>query len=556
MKILNHYLFFICFFLKCGISLFIFGELFASVHDNLDSTVVHNAVIGRYWKSGFDSSAFSVFLGGTLEWFHFDRVFSPLAGVYALLPDKWAYFCIEFMGLLIAYFGMLSLLKEFPTNNYNRLLSVSFAFSLSFSSYGFGLHSAPLIIAYLISPKRLSGRDYFLIFILGTISSLVLHGLLFPPTALLFIWIFQRNTSLKKFFLIIGYFSLGALVASSTIIFALLQETIYHRSDWPVLTEILDPTQIFLKMLGNIFSLGTWYHAYLQPAFLSVFILMAGILSGRKMVIQSTIFVLFFIICSSILEDIKPLYASILPTILATIQFSRVGFYSGIFLAVLATLILSHTSKTFAQKITVVGLWLYLSVSLLVGAGISFQNLGTALNSKERKEIVDVVKKYGINAVFSEELLGKNVVSMSLFQNTRGGFKSNFKTETYSCFSGYITEGRTITFGYDPMVAAFHGISVIDGYHYLYPLTYKRNYYNVISEQLVESAKGPEYFNEWGSRVYSFVENKNNVSINFDAAAKLNAQYVISSFEVSHARLLEIALECSSIEGFHLYKIL
>jgi hypothetical protein len=106
------------------------------------------------------------------------------------------------------------------------------------------------------------------------------------------------------------------------------------------------------------------------------------------------------------------------------------------------------------------------------------------------------------------------------------------------------------------MVAAFHGISVIDGYHYLYPLTYKRNYYNVISEQLVGSAKGPEYFNEWGSRAYSFVENKNKVLINFDAAAKLNAQYVISSFDVSHPRLLEIALECSSIDGFHLYKIL
>ena len=283
MKILNHYPFFICFFLKCGIALFIFGELFASVHDNLDSTVVHNAVIGRYWKSGFDSSVFSVFLGGTLEWFHFDRVFSPLAGIYALLPDKWAYFCTEFMGLLIAYFGMLSLLREFPTNKYNRLLSVSFAFSLSFSSYGFGLHAAPLIIAYLISPKKLSGQDYFLIFILGTISSLVLHGLLFPLAALVFIWIFQRNTSLKKFFLIIGCFSLGALVASSTIIFALLQETIYHRSDWPVLTEILDPTQIFLKMLGNIFSLGTWYHAYLQPAFLSVFIFEnASIIASKK----------------------------------------------------------------------------------------------------------------------------------------------------------------------------------------------------------------------------------------------------------------------------------
>jgi hypothetical protein len=31
---------------------------------------------------------------------------------------------------------------------------------------------------------------------------------------------------------------------------------------------------------------------------------------------------------------------------------------------------------------------------------------------------------------------------------------------------------------------------------------------------------------------------------------------VISSFDVSHPRLLEIALECSSIDGFHLYKIL
>ena len=556
MKYLNHQLFFICLFVKYGTSLFVFGEFFAPLHDNLDSTVVHNVIIGRFWNSGFNSSAFSVFLGGSLEWFYFDRVLSPLGGIYALLTPKWAYFSTEFLGLLIAYFGMLTLIREFQIQKYNNLISVSFAFSLSFSSYGFGLHAAPLVIAYLISPIRLSINKYLLIFFLGTMSSYVLHGLLFPLAALAFFWIFQRNSSVKRFLLIVGLFSLGSIVASSTIIFSLLQETIYHRSDWPVLTETLDPIRILFGTLGNILSLGTWYHAYFQPAFLPVFILMAGLLSGKKIVSKPAIFVLIFIITSSVLGDITPLYASKLPAILATIQFSRIGFYSGIFLTILAAIILSQSPALFVRRLTLTSLWLYLSFSLMAGAGISFENLRTALNSKERKEVVDVVKEHGIGAAFSEELLGKNVVSIGLFQNTRGSFGSNFKTKTYSCFSNYIIEGRAITFGYDPMVAAFHGIPIIDGYHYLYPLTYKRDFHDVISKQLVGSAKGPKYFNEWGSRAYSFVETKNKVLINFDAAVMLGAQYVISSLEVSHARLLKIAPECSPINRFHLYKIL
>lgn len=77
-------LFLILLVVNIAVPVVIHGSIFAILHDSMDSEVVYNVVIGRFWAGGADASEFDVFLGGSLEWWNFARIFQPLILVYAI----------------------------------------------------------------------------------------------------------------------------------------------------------------------------------------------------------------------------------------------------------------------------------------------------------------------------------------------------------------------------------------------------------------------------------------------------------------------------------------
>lgn len=61
-----------------------------------------------------------------------------------------------------------------------------------------------------------------------------------------------------------------------------------------------------------------------------------------------------------------------------------------------------------------------------------------------------------------------------------------------------------------------NNINVIDGYHTLYQLSYKKKFRKIIETELDQSKKLKDYFDNWGNRAYLFYNDPNNLLINFN----------------------------------------
>ena len=103
------------------------------------------------------------------------------------------------------------------------------------------------------------------------------------------------------------------------------------------------------------------------------------------------------------------------------------------------------------------------------------------------------------------------------------------------------------------MLAIINDIKTIDGYHTLYPLKYKQEFRGVIEKELNTSQRLRNYYDNWGSRVYAFVSDPENIMINFQAAKKIGAEFVISKYEISNK---DLSIECENCsDHFKLYRI-
>ena len=93
--ILNHILFlFITLFLGNLISILLFNDLTTFYHDNLDSLVVYNKILGDFYSGNKISS--EIFLNGELKIFYLRHFLKPFIFIYSIFDIKFAYFFSEF----------------------------------------------------------------------------------------------------------------------------------------------------------------------------------------------------------------------------------------------------------------------------------------------------------------------------------------------------------------------------------------------------------------------------------------------------------------------------
>ena len=135
-------------------------------------------------------------------------------------------------------------------------------------------------------------------------------------------------------------------------------------------------------------------------------------------------------------------------------------------------------------------------------------------------------------------------------------FDNYYKFEDYSFIRNIVKNSRLMSVGLDPMVAAMNDIRVIDGYHTIYPLSYKIKFRKIIERELENNIQLKTYYDDWGSRVYAFYSNENNLMLNFHYAKKLGADYVISRFPIKNDELKIVCYKCNNSKDLFLYKIL
>ena len=134
-------------------------------------------------------------------------------------------------------------------------------------------------------------------------------------------------------------------------------------------------------------------------------------------------------------------------------------------------------------------------------------------------------------------------------------FDGFYVPNKYKNIKRIVKNDRIISIGLDPMAAIANDIRTIDGYHNLYPLSYKIKFYEIIKDELKNNKFWDNYYQSYGSRVYAVVNDPKDIKINFLAAKKLGAVYVLSKYQIKSVNLKAICENCNN-DRFYLYKII
>tara|TARA_E500000178_G_C16987085_1_gene738841 strand:- start:1063 stop:1611 length:549 start_codon:yes stop_codon:yes gene_type:complete len=130
----------------------------------------------------------------------------------------------------------------------------------------------------------------------------------------------------------------------------------------------------------------------------------------------------------------------------------------------------------------------------------------------------------------------KNIYKIKDYRNIYT-FNDYYMVDDYLKIRKIVQKNRVATIGYDPLIAAFNGLPVIDGYHALYPLEYKKKFYKIINDELNKNKELNSYYQNWGSRVYLFINDENNIEIDFFEAKMVGAKYIISKYKLNSLNL-------------------
>jgi len=359
-----------------------------------------------------------------------------------------------------------------------------------------------------------------------SLNSDINSGIFFSLIFLLYFVFKKKFLSLKNFFfLFLFYFFL--FLPHINIFYALIYDEPFHRTEMirssmtPIST--IDIFKIFFfNLLGIKFFFETIFN-YDFGLNLSLFILKIFFFFSIFFIREKKIFIIYFLIIIVYLVNIflaSRLFYDISNAIafIKFFSFTYIDQYLILLFSLLSLFILNKIKNYYYVLICVV-LIFQVSPSLVPFA--------------------------------------KNYISYFKVENYRNyyTFEGYYLKNTYSQIKNIVKENRVMSIMWaDPMVAVMNGIKVIDGYHNLYPLAYKKKFYKVIEKELEQDQSFKNYYLTIGSRVYAPIRNFKNPKINFLEAKKLGAKYVISK-EIIYSNNLYKVAEFKDKEIIHLFKI-
>ena len=123
----------------------------------------------------------------------------------------------------------------------------------------------------------------------------------------------------------------------------------------------------------------------------------------------------------------------------------------------------------------------------------------------------------------------EKILKIDRYQNIYT-FNGYYDFYDYPFIKKIVGNKRTLSIGVDPMIAVYHNINVIDGYHNTYPVNYKKTFRKIIEPELNSNPNFRKYYDNYGSRVYTSLyhpQNIKNIVLNFKEAKLIGAEYVI-----------------------------
>jgi len=558
----NHFFALILLSIYYFLSLIIFNEVVVKPHDNLDLTVVYDHIIGRIFNGDFDAASY--FLSGTLKWFYIENIFYPTNLLHLILDNKQYYFTIEISKKILSYFTFYILAKSISKNKFSSSVS-----ALVYSSvvnleklFGFGIVMMPYFLYLLINKQKLKPKHFFIIIFVGLNSTLVRDYLalcLLIPTSILI------KQSLNNLNTMIGYFSsisISIAISSIPIILSLIDINDIHRAAFEI-NDYYFNLNNFLNNFLAYFSFVRLKDLYPLPKlFLYFFILYLSITSRRKNLISLAFFIiLIFTVSLFINSFLKNIFFSNFLNFLQGFNFQRIDRVLPLIISILVVYNLNLLNNSSFKKIIY---FLSIFTVIIIQISIPTKEVGKLFlknNLKENKyiELKKNVKNNNSYIKLAKLLLDGNNYKTSMFSynlNSTNTFDNYYRFEEYSFIKSVVKQERVISVGLDPFIAVMSDIKVIDGYHTIYSMDYKKRFREIIADELEANDFLRKYYDNWGNRVYAFFTDSNKLLINFKAAKSVGANYVISAFPIKNVELESICENCRDNKDIFLYKIL
>jgi len=499
-----------------ALPLLLWGSIIAGVHDNLDSEVVYSAVIGRFWASGADPAAFSVFLGGALGWADFARSLHPLGLLYALFPPVWAYALTEGALLILAYAGFRALMAVLGLRG-GAVLACLAAFGMSYSSYGAGLAGAPLMLALLFRAGPLRGWEWAVAVALGLNSAFALHGLFLPAAVVALALMLGRWPGPARLALL-GAGLVASLAGSAGLVLSVLSGVPSHRADWVPEVSTTPLADWAAGTLTNLATLGSAYHATLTPALHLPVILLAALWAGQR---RAALVLAGFIALAVAVRLAEPVAATHLGA-LGSIQWYRFLLFAPLLALVLAAMVPGRAVRAAVA--------MSLGLAVLSGIGLNPTVLKSALPADQVATIRATLKTQDRSAALRQTAAALAALGPADLARGVETWARHTRPAAYACLRAALpaNAARVLSHGPDPMLAPLHGIPAIDGYHNYYPLAYKRAFRPVIAARLAADPALAAYFDGWGSRIGTLADRGPDIAPDWSAAARLGATHVIA----------------------------
>ena len=493
------------------------------IHDNLDSNVVWYKVLADSGMTFAKSNELIPNIMNGLPRSVYGSEFNVIVWLYNIFPPYIAYVINQILMHFIAFLGMWLLLKNhILKGNRNAIsLGVSLAFALLpfWPSGGLSVAGQPLVLYAFLNFRSgtFTWRDWLIILLVPLYSSLVLSFsffLFFMVCLCVYDFVKTKVLNLKLLLTILAMSGIYLIVEYRLVLSMFLDSGfISHRNYW--LPEYVSTRYALESGIIN-FIYGQYHAASLQQYFIGISVMLSLFIAVcKKLPIKRLI---TFIVIAGLIslwygfwnwEAWLPLKESI--GILRTFNFSRFHFLHPLlwYIIFALSLIIIRENMKYGKQVV---------MTLII-----FQCMFLFYNSDELNE-----RKLG-NPSYAE------FYSEQLFNEIDDYI--NQDKSTY----------RVVNIGLHPAISQYNGFYTLDGYMANYPYSYKKEFRKIIEQELEKNEKLRNYYDNWGSRVYIFVNeldgdgfliqknNKlqiNDLDLNTDAFQMRGGKYIFSAVEI------------------------
>ena len=501
----------------------IFGKITTFYIDTLDSEVVYNYILGKIYSG--EINALDYFLAGEIKLTFLRRLFQPFSLFY-LLDKEIAYWTIDILVKITSYISFFILAKKINKNLFFCTISACLYASMNFVTIeGFFLAIFPYLFYLILFKKKINVKHYIIIILFG-INSDFLRAPFLIFFCFFFLSVFNELNKNKIINLLkINFvFILSIFLSNINIFYGIIYDGPIHREVWQ--REYFDLINFIKSFVVSLLKLpsGLNYNLAVALPFLIFlpFLYLFSVITKNK-----TIFLIFFTL----------IFLKINIYLFSTQQFINLITY----LKFPKTFTYTYYDRYF--------IFFYCLVLILIlNEKIKFKNFLIIIS------IITIIF-FQINASIiplAKQNLKKYKEEYYRNYYTFDGF---YVPDQYKNIKKIVQDDRIISIGLDPFAAIANDIKTIDGYHNLYPLGYKIKFYEIIKDELKNNKLWENYYQSYGSRVYAVVNDPKDVKINFLAAKKLGAVYVLSKYQIKSINLKAVCENCNN-DSFYLYKII